>query len=301
MQSVLVTGGTGLVGKQLCQRLDTKGYSVKILSRRKKILTKYRYFYWNPAKKEIEKEALENTDFIIHLAGANVSSKRWGHKRKQEIINSRAGAAKFLFDSVLDCEKKPIAFISSSAVGIYGSTSSDKIFSETDPIATDFLAETCRQWETAADLFGEAGIRTVKIRTGLVLAKEGPLSKIMFPVKLGVGSPVGNGLQYMPWVHIDDLCNIFVLAIENSEFEGAYNAAAPDHKTNEEFTKILAKVLKKPLWLPNIPKFVLQAILGEMAVIILYGNRVSSEKILKTGYKFKFPLLNQALEDICKV
>ena len=299
MSSVLVTGGTGLVGRYLCQKLNEKGYDVKILSRRKNAHSKYKTYYWNPHKKEIEKEAVENCDYIIHLAGANISSKRWGRKRKRDIIDTRAGSAKFLFDSISNFKTKPKAFISSSAVGFYGTTTSDRIFSETDPAATDFLGETCRQWENAADLFNEAGIRTVKIRTSLVLAREGPLSKIMFPIKMGLGSPLGTGRQYMPWVHIDDLCDIFILAMENSTLNGAFNAVAPDHKTNEEFTKTLAKILKKPLFMPNVPGFILKAILGEMSVIVLNGSRVSPEKIIKAGYTFKFPSLEDALRDIC--
>jgi len=301
MASVLITGGSGLVGKNLCHKLDKQGFDIKILSRQKKSRLNYKSFYWNPDKREIEKEALEGTDYIIHLAGANLSSKRWSQKRKKEIIESRVGTTKLLFDYIAKNKIKPKAFISSSAVGFYGSITSDKIFEETDVAAKDFLGTTCSDWEKSADLFSQAGIRTVKIRTSLVLADEGPLVKIKLPIKLGFGSPLGDGSQYMPWVHIDDLVSIFILAIEDLKIEGAYNVAAPDHKTNKEFTERLTKVLKKPLWMPNVPGFVLKIALGEMADIVLNGSRVSSEKIIKAGYRFKFSLLEQALEDICKI
>ncbi|KAA3613564.1 MAG: TIGR01777 family protein [Calditrichaeota bacterium] len=301
MQSVLVTGATGLVGKHLCSKLQKKGYDVKILSRQKKARSEYKAFYWNPVENAIDKTALEKTDYIIHLAGANLSSKRWSKKRKKQIVDSRAGTTKLLFESVSRLDKKPMAFISSSAVGFYGTETKDKIFVESDPAADDFLGTVCREWEEAAGLFSKAGIRTVKLRTSLVLSNEGPLSKILLPIKMGLGSPLGSGLQFMPWIHIEDLCNIFVMALEDSNLSGAFNAAAPEHVTNEEFTKILAKVLNRPLWLPKVPSFVLKAVLGQMSMIALQGSRVSSEKISKAGYKFKYPTLKSALENICKV
>ncbi len=301
MASVLVTGGTGMIGKHLCRKLTDKGYKVKVLSHRKNVHTEYDVYYWDPDNREIDKNALQNTDHLVHLAGTNISSKRWSKKRKQEIVESRAGTSRFLYETISKLKKKPTAFISSSAVGFYGSATSEKIFNETDQAASDFLGETCREWEEAADLFDSLKIRTVKIRTSLVLAKEGPLSKIMLPIRMGIGSPFGTGLQYMPWVHIDDLCSIFILAIEDSKVVGALNAVAPDHKTNQEFTKIVAEVLNKTLLLPNVPTLVLKTLLGEMAVIALNGSRVSSEKIINAGYAFKFPSLEKALEDICKI
>jgi uncharacterized protein len=296
--SVLVTGGSGLIGTRLCQKLSETGYDVKVLTRKKKGSSRFKNYYWNPEKKEIEPGALENCTYIVHLAGANIASKRWTKSRKQEILSSRAGTARFLYESISGLKLKPTAFISSSAVGFYGTVTSEKIFNENDPAAQDFLGQTCRQWEAAADLFCESEIRTVKIRTSLVLANKGPLSKIMLPVKLGIGSPLGKGNQYMPWIHIDDLCGIFIRAIEDTNLNGAYNAVAPDHKTNREFTKTLAKILNRPMIAPNVPAFVLKIFLGEMSVIALQGSRVSCEKTLNTGYKFKYPDLGQALKNI---
>jgi uncharacterized protein len=299
--SVLVTGGSGLIGERLCQKLSERGYDVKVLTRKKKKNSRFKSYYWNPEKKEIEPGALENGTYIVHLAGANIAGKRWTKSRKQEILSSRAGTAKFLYESVSGLKLKPTAFISSSAVGFYGTVTSEKVFTEGDPAAQDFLGQTCRQWEAAADLFSENGIRTVKIRTSLVLANKGPLSKIMLPVKLGIGSPLGKGNQYMPWIHIDDLCGIFIRAIEDTNLDGAYNAVAPDHKTNRVFTKTLATILKRPLIAPNVPAFVLKGLLGEMSVIALEGSRVSSEKIKNSGFEFKYPDLEQALKNICRI
>ncbi len=299
--SVLVTGGSGLIGTRLCQKLSETGYDVKVLTRKKKENSRFKNYYWNPEKKEIEPEALEDCTYIVHLAGANIASKRWTKNRKKEILSSRAGTAKFLYESISGLKLKPTAFISSSAVGFYGTVTSEKVFSEDDPAAQDFLGQTCGQWEAAADLFRESGIRTVKIRTSLVLANKGPLSKIMLPVKLGIGSPLGKGNQYMPWIHIDDLCAIFIKAIEDTNLDGAYNAVAPDHKTNREFTKTLATILRRPMIAPNVSAFVLKGLLGEMSVIALEGSRVSSEKIKNAGFKFKYPTLEQALRNIYRI
>ncbi|MDO9038247.1 MAG: DUF1731 domain-containing protein, partial [Lutibacter sp.] len=161
----------------------------------------------------------------------------------------------------------------------------------------DFISEICKVWEKASLQFDAINIRTVIFRTGVVLAKEGgALEKLSKPIKLGFGAPIGSGAQYIPWIHLEDLCNMYVEAIENREFKGIYNAVAPDYVTNKSLTKIIANKLKKPLWLPNIPAFVMKLILGKMAVIILEGSRVSCEKIMATGFKFKFPTLKEALD-----
>jgi uncharacterized protein (TIGR01777 family) len=215
------------------------------------------------------------------------------------ILDSRIKSGDLLFRSVSGNAKKLKAFISASAVGYYGAVTSDKIFYEEDLPSGDFLGETCRRWEQSADRFEEIGIRTIKIRTGVVLSGHGgALAKMVIPVKMGVGSAMGNGKQYMSWIHVEDLCNIYIMAIEDVEMRGAYNAAAPDHITNKEFTKSLAQSLGKPFWFPNIPAFAIKTLFGEMSDILLKGSRVSSEKIISTGYSFKFPDLESALNDL---
>ncbi|MEI8202539.1 MAG: TIGR01777 family oxidoreductase [Bacteroidota bacterium] len=302
MVTVLVSGGNGLIGQHLCQRLMEKGYNVGVLSRTKnKSDAKISNYYWDIDKQEIEKEAIETADYIIHLAGENIGEKRWTSKRKKKILESRHASAKLIIEKVNESNHKPKAFISASAIGYYGAITSDHIFIETDSPAQDFLGETCRKWEEIADEFKELGIRTVKLRTGVVLSKHGgALAKMMSPIRMGIGSTLGTGRQYMPWIHIEDLCNIYIKAIEDEKMQGAYNAVAPEHKTNLEFTKSLAQTLDKPFWFPAIPSFVLKIIFGKMSVMMLKGSRVSSGKITNAGFNFRFPDLKSALKDLVR-
>jgi uncharacterized protein (TIGR01777 family) len=297
MTKILISGGTGLIGKHLVTKLKNKGYDVAILGRSKKPNN----YVWNPEKKEIEKEALKNTDYIIHLAGTNIGGKRWTNKQKQKIIDSRVKTAQLLFDTVKENNIPLKAFISASAVGYYGAITSDHIFIETDSPANDFLGETCRLWEQSADQFEKLGIRTVKIRTGVVLSPEGgALERMITPVKMGIGSAFGSGKQYMPWIHINDLCNIYIKAVEDAQMIGAYNAAAPEQLRNKEFMRTLASVLKAPFWFPAIPAILLQLLFGKMSAIILEGSRVSATKITAAGFQFQFLELESALENIFK-
>lgn len=296
MASILVTGGTGLIGTSLCNLLRDKGYTVLILSRTKK--DKPNTYYWNLEGHYIDTEAIVRADYIIHLAGAGIADKSWSKERKQILIDSRVKSANLLFEKVKELNSNLKGFISASAVGYYGASTSTKIYTENDAAGNDFASKICKVWEKAANQFNALNIRTVIIRTGVVLSKDGgALEKLSKPIKFGVGAPLGSGKQYMPWIHIDDLCNMYAEAIENSEIKGIYNAVAPEHITNKSVTKSIAKKLKKPLWLPNIPAFVMKLILGEMAVILLEGSRVSSEKIVATGFKFKYPNINEALEN----
>jgi len=299
MATILITGGNGIIGKHLCKKLKEKGYDVTILSRISNHSSNPNTYAWNPEKREIDYEAITTADFIIHLAGAKIGEKRWTKERKQLIIDSRVQTAQLIFDKVKENNHKIKAFISASAIGYYGSITSDIIFKETDPSAIDFQGECCRKWEEIADKFSDSGIRTVKIRTGVVLTKQGgALSKMIIPIKMGIGSALGNGKQYIPWIHIDDLCNIYIKAIEDNQMNGAYNAVASDHKTNIEFTRLLAKALKKPFWFPHVPAFLLKILFGNMSEILLKGSRISSDKIKETGYNFLFPDLENALNDL---
>ena len=299
MATVLISGGKGLIGNHLCKRLQERGYEIAILSRarskEKQILT----YIWDIDKFEIDKEAIATADYIVHLSGTSIGEKRWTTKRKQQIVESRVKSGQLIFDEVRKQNKNMRAFISASAIGYYGAVTSNKVFSETDPPGDDFLGQTCRDWEHAADRFKDLGIRTVKIRTGVVLTKRGGvLQKMMIPIKTGFGSAIGSGKQYLPWIHIDDLCDIYIKAIEDSQMLGAYNAVAPEHLTNKEFTQTLADILKRTLWLPKIPVFVMKLIFGKMSEILLKGSRVSSKKIQAAGYKFLFPTLEDALKQL---
>jgi uncharacterized protein (TIGR01777 family) len=299
MAEVLITGGTGLIGKRLSRILHEKGYKVSILSRTRGNDIEIGTYTWNLQKNEIEDEAIDKADYIIHLAGADIGSKRWTMKRKQLIFDSRIKTGEMILSKIKKHKKTLKAFISASAIGYYGSITSDRVFIETDMSADDFLGQTCSQWEKMTDGFIELGIRTVKIRTGVVLTKHGgALSKMMVPIKMGIGSAIGNGKQYIPWIHIEDLCGIYVKAIEDTQMTGAYNACAPEHITNKEFTQTLAGTLKKTLWFPNIPAIVMLLLFGKMSAILLKGSRVSSDKIVDAGHSFMYPNLECALKQL---
>jgi len=299
--SLLITGGSGLVGKYLTSTLLAQGYKVSHLSRKTNQFGKVRVFRWDPEKKIIDPVVFEGVDFIIHLAGANIGDKRWTTKRKEEIIRSRVESALLLHKVIKDNRMPLKAFISASAVGYYGSVTSDKIFNEDDGPATDFLGTTCRQWEEAADLFINEGIRTVKIRTAVVLEKsDSALSKLMKPANFGFLIQTGNGRQYMPWIHINDLCNIFLKAIEDSGMNGAYNAVSPQNVTHKDFMKTLAGIMNRPVFPVPVPAFILRAALGEMSDVILKGSRVSSKKIENTGYHFLYSNLEDALKNVIR-
>ena len=299
MDTILISGGNGLIGRHLSGKLKGKGYHVILLSRSRNPDADVPAYFWDPEKSEIDPEAIAHCDYIIHLAGAGIGDKRWGRNRKELIVNSRVKTGRLLFDAVQENRNKLKAFITSSAIGYYGSVTSDKIFYETDPPSDDFLGKTCRQWEKTADLFEESGIRAVKIRTGVVLARQGgALARMLTPVKMGFGSSLGNGKQYMPWIHMDDLCGIYIRALENTKMTGAYNAVAPEYTTNRDLMMTLAHILHKPFWFPNIPAVMLKMLFGEMSEILLEGSRVSSEKVRKAGFVFQFPDLEKALEDL---
>lgn len=296
--SVLITGGSGLIGKYLTATLLEEGYKVSHLSRSEKSAGSVRSFVWNPEKRIIDKRAIEGVDFLIHLAGENIGKKRWTLKQKESITKSRSDSARFLHEVIGENGLKLKAFISASATGIYGLETSEKIFIENDTPSADFLGIVCRLWEEAADLFNSSGIRTVKIRTAVVIEKnDSALSKLMEPSRFGFLVQTGNGRQYMPWIHIKDLCNIYLKAIKDTGMSGAYNAVAPQHVTHRDFMNILAKVTKLPLLPVPIPGIILRSVLGEMSDVILKGSRVSSDKLLNSGFIFLYPALKEALEN----
>lgn len=286
---VLITGGSGLIGTHLSKKLKEKGYNTALLSRKRNSDPDTKTYLWDPVNHIIEEGAIEEAVYIFHLAGANISDKRWTKKRKQEIVDSRLETAKLLFNKVSESKTRPKAFISASAVNYYGTLTSDKIFSEDDPPSGDFLGETCNKWEQSALKFEDSGIRTVILRNGVVISPGGgALKKMSVSVKMGLGSPVGSGEQYFPWIHIDDICNIYIKAIEDTKMHGAYNAVAPDHITNKNVMKTLARVFKKPFWAPNVPSIVMKTLFGNMADVLLKGSRISSDKIRKAGYQFHY-------------
>lgn len=294
---VLITGGSGMIAQHLSALLEDAGYEVRFLSRYKK---SEKHFIWNIKTGFIDANAFNNLDHIIHLAGTNISEKRWTNQRKIEILESRTQSTQLLFDAVNNHPNKLKTLIATSAVGFYGTSNQPIEFNEDSPAGTDFLASVCKEWETASSNFRvHQNSRVATLRLGVVLSKNGgALEKMANPIKLHMGAVLGSGDQYIPWIHIDDLCEFIKFAIENKEIEGIYNAVAPQHINNKEFTFLLAKKLQKKIWLPNIPDFVLNLILGEMATIVLKGNAVSSNKLCSTSFKFKYPTLEQALDNL---
>jgi uncharacterized protein (TIGR01777 family) len=299
METVLITGGTGLIGRHISKKLKENGFNVTLLSRKRETDGAISVYTWDPDKNFIDPEAISKADYIIHLAGAGIGDKRWTKKRRELIIDSRIKTGELIFIKVQESGKKLKAFISASGIGYYGTSTSDKIFNETDFPDKDFLGEVCRKWEEMADRFKESGIRTVKVRTGVVLTdKGGVLGRMATTVKMGIGSPLGSGKQYIPWIHIDDLCNLYLKAVEDQSMTGAWNAVAPEHITNRELMQTLSKVLEKPFFFPAVPSLVLKILFGKMSGIILKGSRVSAGKIISTGYNFEYPNLENALRNL---
>ncbi|MFT5724187.1 MAG: hypothetical protein ACI9JN_001304 [Bacteroidia bacterium] len=301
MYTVLITGGSGLIGKHLSQVLTDKGYSVRFLGRKKHNHVPYEQFVWDIHAGTIDDEAFRNLDFIIHLAGANISEGQWTQSRKQEIIRSRVDSTNLLYEGVKRNKVDLKAIIASSAIGFYGAVTNATVYAETDAPASDYISQVCVEWEQGTKPFNEIPTRLVTMRTGVVFTQTGgPLGKMVAPIKYGIGSALGKGSQYLPWVHIDDLCAIFVQGIENPQMVGVYNAVAPEHVTNAEVTKAIAQAIGRKIWLPNIPSFVLKLIFGEMAVIFLEGSRVSANKIQETGFAFTYPTVAKALTNLLK-
>lgn len=297
METILITGGTGLIGKQLRHLLNSKGYNVTILSRSKS--NNPNTYLWNIRNEFIDQKAIEQANYIIHLAGAGIADKRWSKKRKKDLIDSRVNSTKLLFKKVAKFNPNLKGFIAASGIGYYGAITSEKNYRENDVAGTDFLANVCKLWEAESQNFNTINIRTVILRTGIVFSKNGgAFEKISKPIKLGIGAPLANGKQYMPWIHIEDLCNIYINAIENNKLNGIYNAVSPESITNKELTNSIAVCLNTKIRFPNIPKIVLKIVLGEMSVILVEGSKVSSEKIEATSFKFKYPFIKSALNNL---
>lgn len=297
--NVLITGGTGLIGKKLVQKLRERNHNARVLTRKK--TNNPDEFYWNTDEKFIDPKAFENLDSIIHLAGANISQK-WTAEYKKELFSSRIDTANLLKDYCLRQNVRLKSFISASGINYYGTFTSDDILKESDGILKqDFLAKLCDEWENAAESFSDISHRTVCLRTAMVLAKNGgAFPMLKKTIDFNIGSAVGSGNQWMNWIHEDDLVNMYIFVLENPEIEGKFNAVTDQIPTNENFMKALAKTSGK-LFIPiNVPSFVMKMAFGEMSSIILEGTRASNKKIKSLGFDFKFSTPEQAFEDLIK-
>jgi uncharacterized protein (TIGR01777 family) len=294
MKNILIAGGTGLIGQRLVHTLESKGYTVNVLSRNPRGKNQY---FWNPLKQEIDESCLSNVEVLINLSGAGIADKRWSKSRKDELFSSRIGTTTFLFSLE---DKMPLLkhFISSSGINCYGYEEDERIHLESDPFGADWLSGLVRDWEKSADLFANK-YTVAKVRTAVVFDKSGgALPRMLGPVKLGIGSALGSGKQHMPWIHAVDLVGIFEHVIDK-ELSGPYNAVAACD-TNKEVTRAMADTLNKPFWFPNVPTFMMKLLFGEMASVLLLGLKASNEKIKSTGYVFQFSELKEALKDVLK-
>jgi uncharacterized protein (TIGR01777 family) len=268
------------------------------LTREKNSKNDVKNYLWNWGKNEIDERCFNGITHIIHLAGAGIAEKACTQKRKNTIVKSRVLTARLLHSKIESLNIDLKAFISASAVGFYGAQVSEKEFNESDVSFEDFMGNCCKQWENAADLFVPIS-RVVKLRLGVILDKDfGALPRIARMIKNRIGSPLGTGSQYMPWIHIDDAVEIFYNAIRNNEYSGVYNAVSTENITNSILTKSVGRVLNRKIWLPNVPSFILRFLYGEMSDTILKGVKVSNKKIKNLGFKFKYNKIDEALKYI---
>lgn len=296
VKNIRITGGSGLIGMKLTALLSERGYVVSHLGRSRRE-TGIKTFIWNPSKGEIDADALKDVDAVIHLAGAGIADHRWNARRKKEILLSRTQSARLIQESLRKQRKRLVAFISASGISYYGLEWNEKPFVETDPPADDFMARVTIAWENEARELETLGVRVVMLRTGVVLSREGgALRKLETPIRFFLGAPLGSGEQYVNWIHIDDLCRMYVMALEDASMNGVYNAVAPNPVTNRDLTKAIANVLKRPIWLPRVPGFIVKVIAGQVATLVLKGGRISCSKIEDSGFEFSFPTIEEALK-----
>jgi uncharacterized protein (TIGR01777 family) len=300
--NILITGATGLIGKKMVTLLKKDNHIIHYLSTSKAKIeheSNYKGFYWNPSKGEIDLAAFEDVSVIIHLAGASVS-KKWTKAYKNEIIQSRVQTANLLLNTLKAHPNKVKQFVAASAIGIYPDDLTAIYHEDDSKIDDSFLGEVTQLWEESTNLFKSLPLLVTTIRIGVVLAKEsGALVEMTKPIKYGFGAVLASGKQYVSWIHIDDLVAIFKFVIDNN-LEGIYNAVSPYPTTNEELTKAIAKTIHKPLFLPNVPKFMLRFLLGEMHQIVTSSQHVSSRKILDSGFQFQFASLSKSLQNLLK-
>ena len=297
---ILIAGATGLIGKELVEECLDLGIKIHYLTTRKNKLEnkdEYQGFYWNPSKGIIDDAAFNGVSAIINLAGASVS-KRWTSSYKKEILNSRKQTANLIYNTLKKQEHTVTHYISASGISIYPSSYTNLYQETSNEKAQTFLGEVVKSWEAAADQFSDLNIKVAKVRTGIVLSENGgALQQMVKPIKLGVGAPLGSGEQWQSWIHINDMARLYIYILKN-QLNGVYNAVSPNPVTNKKMTHIIAHYYDKPLWLPNIPKFMITILLGEMGSIALESQLVSSEKIVKEGFQFQFVNLENALEDL---
>ncbi|HWK02837.1 MAG TPA: TIGR01777 family oxidoreductase [Puia sp.] len=314
MLNILITGGTGMIGTALSRMLLEKGYDVTLLSRSARPsgfssspdsqpAPTLRTAHWDLRTQAIDTEAIRQADYIIHLAGAGVADKRWSKKRKKEIVESRTRSSVLLIKALQENPNKVQAVVSASAIGWYGpdpAIPNSDPFEETASADDDFLGETCRLWEDSITPITDMGKRLVILRTGIVLSRKGgALTEFKKPVKMGVAAILGSGKQVVSWIHVEDLCRLYLQAIEQPDWRGVYNAVAPKPVDNRTLTLELARRLKGKYYVPvYVPSFLLKIVLGELSIEVLKSATVSSKKARIAGFQFLYPSIQSALEEL---
>jgi uncharacterized protein (TIGR01777 family) len=306
MAVVLITGGTGLIGANLTRHLTAKKHEVIVLSRdrsKKSEAALVKYAHWDIDKEEIDQNALMKADHIIHLAGAGVMDKRWTESYKEDILKSRTKSSNLLVKSLQKLNHHVSSFISASAIGYYGAdpkTVKDGGFIESDPPDNSFLGDTCVKWENSVEPIVQLGIRLCKLRTGIVLDNnEGAYPEFKQPVKFGIAAILSTGKQIVTWIHIDDLCRMYLHCIFNTEMEGVFNAVGPAPVTNKKLTLEVANAIRKKFYIPiHVPEFVLKLMLGEQSIEILKSATVSAAKISSAGFTFLYPTIEMAIAEL---
>jgi uncharacterized protein (TIGR01777 family) len=297
---VLITGATGLIGQEISKLLNAKNITVHYLSTQKgnlKNQPNYRGFHWDITTQTIDAAAFEGVTHLIHLAGASIS-KRWTKSYQKEILESRILSSQLLFDFLKNNSNQVQQIVTASAIGIYKSDATINYSEDNTTYSNSFLSEVVQKWENATQLFKSLNIDVCTIRIGLVMAKNGGmLPEVSKPIKFGLGAVMGNGKQWQSWIHINDLVKLFVFALENN-LNGTYNGVAPNPISHQEMTKIIAKTLKKPLFLPNVPQFVMKLILGSMHELLFESQKVCAEKTIKTGFEFEFTDFETVAKDL---
>jgi len=302
MSKVLIAGGTGLVGQRLSQLLTEKGDQVAHLSRKKNPKSKYPTFTWDTSKNFIEERAFEGVEYVIHLAGAGIADALWTKSRKKLIIDSRVETTALLTQYIQKLEKKPKAYIAAAAIGIYGDRGDEELTEASTIGKKGFMAECCIAWENAIQLAAtQNGVRTATLRVGIVLStKGGALPKMMLPINFFTASYFGNGEQWYSWIHIDDVCNMFIKLMEDDSMEGVYNGTTPNPLTNKDLTKQLVKALEKRAMVIPAPKAALRMGMGEMADVVLNSNKIFPARMEMAGFSFKFREFQGAIRDLVK-
>lgn len=294
---ILITGGNGLVGRKLSDKLIHLGYFVHVLTRSENQINseRRRYFKWDIERGYVDVSCLDGVHYIIHLAGENIGALPWSNRRKKVVAESRIDSILLLYRLMETVPNEVSTVVSASATGIYGDRG--EVLMSEDSIADDsFLGRTCRQWERAVHDTGQLKLRTVSLRSGVILAGDGGMyGKIRLPTRVGLGAVLGNGKQYIPWIYIEDAVNAYVYAMENEAMSGIYNMVAPEQVTNADFTREIASYFGRKVWVPPVPAFALKSVLGQMSDLLLDSARVSATKLQSSGFEFLYPTLKSAI------